>query len=124
MKRVNVTCSVDSFLSQRKQVTFDSGELISASLDTKAGRSERDRKFGSSYLSENSDFSGTHELGHILASTLIDTDNSKTANKQQNTHLKESSVMKSVFSNPDVMPEDYYKNLKRYTKKRLGKNAE
>ena len=95
-----------------------------AMYDTEAGKPRRDKelnKWGPGYFTGNTDFAGTHEMGHVLASTLIHADSNKQASWIQNTHYNESRILKSVLSNPEIMPPEYFSNLNRYTKKDVEK---
>lgn len=92
--------------------------LYNAYRDTDAGREERDAEFSSfdnKFLTGNKDFAGTHELGHVLAKTLIDTDQVSRADLEQNAGYHETRILEKVLSNPDVMPAEDYKKLRRYT---------
>lgn len=89
-------------------------------LDTDAGREQRDNYFsekGPGYLAGNTNFAGNHELGHVLVTTLIDTNSRHEANLQQVSAAKESEIMESVLSDPQIMPAEDYQNLKRYKPK-------
>jgi len=95
-----------------------------AFYDTDQGRAKRDQelgKWGPGYFSGNIHFAGTHELGHVLASTLIDTDSDTEASRLQNSNYNESAIMESVLKDPEVMPPEYYQNLNRYTDKDVEK---
>ena len=87
--------------------------------DTAEGSEKRDKEFASHknrYLTGNKDFAGTHELGHVLASTLIDQKDEVEANREQNAGLHESIILDKVLSNKEIMPEADYQNLTKYTK--------
>lgn len=88
--------------------------------DRPEGIKKRDERFlKPGYLAGNEDTAGVHELGHVLASTLIDTDNYTKSSVEQNSGVHESSIMESVLSNPEIMPKERYENLRRYTQEEV-----
>ena len=51
----------------------------------------------------------------MLAKTLIDTDQVSRADLEQNAGYHETRILEKVLSNPDVMPAEDYKKLRRYS---------
>ena len=91
--------------------------------DRPEGEEKRNERFlQPGYLAGNKDTAGVHELGHVLASTLIDTDNYADSSLEQNSEKHESSIMESVLSNQEIMPKERYENLKRYTQEDVDQN--
>ena len=96
-----------------------------AFYDTEGGKPTRDRVLGQKapdFFTGNINFAGTHELGHVPASTLIDTDRNKTASFLQNAHCHESGIMENVLGNPEIMPAEDFKKLGRYSEKDMEKS--
>ncbi len=104
--------------SERTFDEFQKAQLYyNSHFDTDEGIAERDRLFGrKGYLAGNIHFSGTHELGHVLAPTLIDEEDPFDAFDMHTSGKQETEIMESVFKNQDIMPEKDYKKLQRYTK--------
>lgn len=69
----------------------------------------------------NDDFAGVHEMGHVMATTLID-GNYREASRQYNYSVPENEILDTVLSNREIMPEEDYKNLKRYSKAEADKD--
>ena len=81
----------------------------------------RDKRRDDDRQAGNDDFSGINELGHVMASTLID-GGYRESTRQFNYSVPENEMLDKVLSNKDIMPKEDYKNLKRYSKAEAQKD--
>lgn len=66
------------------------------------------------YNAPNTDFAGTHEMGHGLASLLPNSGDRMQDTMDQNTGKYEDEIIKTVIKNTDVLTEDQKKQVKYY----------
>ena len=89
-----------------------------ANWDTQEGSKKRDKFLaaqGPGFFNGNLDFAGTHELGHVLGSTLIDTKDEAKAYSEQVAGIAEYKILDSVLQKN--LPAGDYEKLTRYTEK-------
>ena len=89
-------------------------------MDRRGGEDERrtwdNRSRWDNLLLAPRDYAGTHELGHVMASTLQDPENETEAILQQNFNLVENSMLQKAATQTymnNKMPLDDISNMKR-----------
>ncbi len=95
------------------------GEEGERARTAKQARDLKDRR----YNAPNTDYAGTHESGHILASLLPDSGDRITDLIAENNAENEADIIKTVIENTNVLTADQKKNIKYYdtNKKIKGK---
>ena len=106
----------DSTLGNRRKAKM----YYNAWMDRRGGEDERrtwdNRSRWDNLLLAPRDYAGTHELGHVMASTLQDPENETEAILQQNFNLVENSMLQKAATQTymnNKMPFDDISNMKR-----------
>lgn len=102
---------------QKITLEYNAGQDI-AGIEGEAKRAEqlkKDQKL-KRYNAPNTNYAGTHELGHGLASLLPNTGDKLQNFLDQNDGVNESDIIQTVIENTDVLDEQQKGGIKKYAK--------
>lgn len=110
--------SEEGSVGGRDKIVFN----YNAHMDRKGNEGEAERKKYQKkdqkirmYNAPNTDFAGTHEMGHGLASLLLNSGSRTDDLIDQNTGKNEDDIIKTVVNNTDVLSPDQKKQVRYYT---------
>ena len=110
----------------RKKITLEyNANMDRAGAEGEAERARhlREDQEERRYNAPNTNYAGTHELGHGLASLLPDTGDQIEDFMVQNQGVNESDIIQTVIANTDVLNEEQKKGIKKYSKNKTLLNG-